>query len=67
MVLDRKEYMKAWRLKNKDKVRENRKAYNLKNKEKIKEKQKESYLKNKEQLHTYKQQYEKFKFYYIIL
>lgn len=37
MVFDKKAYMKEWKLKNKEKIKEARKKYRLKNKEKIKE------------------------------
>ena len=47
---EKKEYMKAWREANKDKVAKNGKKYYESNKEKILEKKKEYYESNKEQI-----------------
>ena len=48
MVFDRKEYMKQYRLKNKEKVEEYKKEWSLKNKEKQQKQMKEWYENNKE-------------------
>jgi hypothetical protein len=58
------QYLKEYRLKNKDKIKQYQKEYSLKNKQskklyylKNKEKQKENYLKNKEQIKEYRKLY----------
>ena len=55
MPFDRAEYMKEYRLKNKEKIKE----YKLKNKERIKEYNKEYQLKNKEKRNEYMREYRK--------
>jgi len=61
---EKKEYMKKYHLKNKDKIKEYnlknkeyRKKYYIENKEKINEKQKEYNIKNKEKLKEHKKKY----------
>ena len=58
-MFDRKEYMREYRLKNKDKVKEHKKRYYENNKEKVKDKAKIYYEANKEkQLENCKRRYE---------
>jgi len=56
---NKKDYYAAYRLKNKEKIKQAKKTYRLKNKEKIKEKQKEYYKNNKENLLLEKKKYHK--------
>jgi len=57
--MNRKEYQKAYRLNNKERIKEYVKAYNLKNKDKISKTIKAYYLKNKEHIESYKKEYYK--------
>ena len=72
-MADRKEYMKEWQLKNKEKLKqyhkqwnidnkEYRKQYCVNNKEHIKQQKKQYYQKNKEHKREYYRQYEKQKY-----
>jgi len=59
MPFNRKEYMKEYREKNKEKISQQKKEYNEKNKEKILQYSKEYYLNNKEKQAEYKKEYNK--------
>jgi hypothetical protein len=57
MPFDRKEYMKEYNEKNKEKIKEYKKEWNEVNKEKIKEKEKEYREKNKDKIKEYNEKY----------
>ena len=59
MPLDRKEYKKAYYLKNKEKLLAQTKVYRLKNKEQIKEKTKAYYIEHKEEIKEQTKEYSK--------
>jgi len=64
-MFNKKEYMKEYRLKNKEKIRKQRREHYQANKEILKEKTKQWYQKNKEKRREYQKQYiEKNKEYY---
>lgn len=48
--IEKKEYNKEWRLKNKEKIKEYNKQYHIENKEKIKQKEKKYRIENKEKI-----------------
>ena len=61
MPIDRKEYMKEYRLRNKDKIKERTREYNKRNRDKIREYKKEYdkayHEKNRDKIREYKKEY----------